>query len=102
MSTQELYEKYLITTMVPGFEPIEVERASGTAVYGRDGQQYLDCFSGIAVTNAGHGHPRVIAAAKKQRYSTGSRLCTNRCGHRRMGRCITRSGLPDAARQRSR
>ena len=26
MKTQELYEKYLITTMVPGFEPIEVER----------------------------------------------------------------------------
>jgi 4-aminobutyrate aminotransferase-like enzyme len=26
----------------------------------------LDCFSGIAVCNAGHGHPKVIAAAKEQ------------------------------------
>ena len=64
--TQELYDKYLITTMVPGFEPIEVESAKGTRVFGRDGKEYLDCFSGIAVTNAGHGHPKVVAAAKEQ------------------------------------
>jgi 4-aminobutyrate aminotransferase/(S)-3-amino-2-methylpropionate transaminase len=64
--TKELYDKYLITTMVPGFEPIEVERAKGTRVFGRDGREYLDCFSGIAVTNAGHGHPKVVAAAKEQ------------------------------------
>ena len=66
MKTRELYEKYMITTMVPGFEPIEVESASGTAVYGSDGREYLDCFSGIAVVNAGHGHEKVIAAAKEQ------------------------------------
>jgi 4-aminobutyrate aminotransferase len=30
------------------------------------GKEYLDCFSGIAVCNAGHGHPKVIAAAKAQ------------------------------------
>jgi 4-aminobutyrate aminotransferase/(S)-3-amino-2-methylpropionate transaminase len=66
MKTQELYEKYMITTMVPGFEPIEVDEAHGTQVVGQDGQEYLDCFSGIAVTNAGHGHPKVIAAAKEQ------------------------------------
>ena len=64
--TKELYEKYLMTSMVPGFEPIEVERAKGTRIFGRDGTEYLDCFSGIAVTNAGHGHPKVIAAAKEQ------------------------------------
>jgi len=64
--TRELYDKYLITTMVPSFEPIEVERAKGTRVFGSDGKEYLDCFSGIAVTNAGHGHPKVVAAAKEQ------------------------------------
>jgi 4-aminobutyrate aminotransferase-like enzyme len=64
MKTQELYEKYLITTMVPGFEPIEMESARGTQVVASDGREYLDCF--IAVTNAGHGHPRVVAAAKEQ------------------------------------
>ena len=66
MKTKDLYDEYMITTMVPGFEPIEVEKASGTTIQGRDGSEYLDCFSGISVTNAGHCHPKVVAAAKEQ------------------------------------
>jgi len=66
MDTKQLYEEYMITSMVSGFQPVVVERASGVTVYGADGKEYLDCFSGIAVTNAGHGHPRVLAAAKEQ------------------------------------
>ncbi len=66
MKTKELYDKYMITTMVPGFEPVEVEKALGVTVYGSDGSDYLDCFSGISVTNAGHCHPKVVAAAKAQ------------------------------------
>jgi len=65
-TTRELYETYLITTMVPGFEPVDVESAQGTRVRDIDGTEYLDCFSGIAVTNAGHGHPRIVEAAKAQ------------------------------------
>jgi 4-aminobutyrate aminotransferase/(S)-3-amino-2-methylpropionate transaminase len=66
MTTKELYDEYMITTMVAGFEPIEVERAQGTTITGSDGKTYLDCFSGISVVNAGHNHPKVIAAAKAQ------------------------------------
>ncbi|HUJ09760.1 MAG TPA: aspartate aminotransferase family protein [Verrucomicrobiae bacterium] len=66
MTTKELYDQYMITTMVVGFEPIEVEQAHGTTITGSDGKTYLDCFSGISVVNAGHGHPKVIAAAKAQ------------------------------------
>ncbi len=66
MTTKELYDQYMITTMVAGFEPIEVERASGTTITASDGKTYLDCFSGISVVNAGHNHPKVIAAAKAQ------------------------------------
>lgn len=66
MKTQELYEKYLITSMVAGFEPIEVDHAANCTLTGSDGRAYLDCFSGIAVTNAGHGHPKVLAAARAQ------------------------------------
>jgi 4-aminobutyrate aminotransferase len=66
MTTKELYDQYMITSMVAGFEPIEVERALGTTVTGSDGKTYLDCFSGISVVNAGHNHPKVIAAAKEQ------------------------------------
>jgi len=66
MTTKELYDQYMITSMVAGFEPIEVERAHGTTITGSDGKTYLDCFSGISVVNAGHNHPKVIAAAKAQ------------------------------------
>ncbi len=66
MNARELYDRYLITSMVAGFEPIEVERAAGCTVTGADGREYLDCFSGIATVNAGHGHPRVLAAAREQ------------------------------------
>ncbi len=66
MKTKELYDNYLITSMVAGFEPVEVASASGCVMKDVSGKEYLDCFSGIAVTNAGHGHPAVTAAAKKQ------------------------------------
>ena len=66
MDTEKLYDEYMITSMVAGFDPVEVESASGTRIHCTSGKTYLDCFSGIAVCNAGHGHPRVIAAAKEQ------------------------------------
>ena len=66
METDKLYAEYLITGMVSGFEPIEVDHASKCTLVGTDGRSYLDCFSGIAVTNAGHGHPGVLAAARAQ------------------------------------
>jgi 4-aminobutyrate aminotransferase len=66
METKKLYDEYLITTMVAGFEPVDVVSAKGTRVFGADGKEYLDCFSGISVVNAGHGHPKIIAAATEQ------------------------------------
>ena len=66
MQTQKLYDEYMITSMVAGFEPIAVESAQGTRIRSTNGDEYLDCFSGISVVNAGHGHPKVIAAAKEQ------------------------------------
>jgi 4-aminobutyrate aminotransferase-like enzyme len=66
MQTRKLYDEYMITSMVPGFDPVEVEWAEGTHIRSSTGEEYLDCFSGIAVCNAGHRHPKVIAAAKAQ------------------------------------
>ena len=66
MKTKQLYDEFLITSMVAGFEPVEIMSASGTTIVGADGTSYLDCFSGISVVNAGHGHPRVLAAAARQ------------------------------------
>jgi len=66
MQTQKLYDEYMMTNIVAGFEPIEIESAQGTRIRSTTGEEYLDCFSGISVCNAGHGHPKVIAAAKAQ------------------------------------
>lgn len=66
MKTAELYDDYMITGMVDGFQPVEVDDATGCIITGTDGKQFLDCFSGISVCNAGHGHPEIIAAAKAQ------------------------------------
>ena len=47
-------------------EPLVVASASGRTITGDDGRKYLDCFSGISVVNAGHNHPRILAAAREQ------------------------------------
>lgn len=65
-STKELYDQYMITSMVAGFEPITVASAKGMQMTGEDGQTFLDCFSGISVVNCGHNHTKVVDAAKKQ------------------------------------
>src|SRR5207302_8126083 len=49
-----------------GVEPVVVARASGRTVTDVEGRTYLDCFSGISVVNAGHNHPRILAAAREQ------------------------------------
>ncbi|SFE50607.1 aspartate aminotransferase family protein [Alteribacillus iranensis] len=43
-----------------------VVKAEGHYLYGEDGKKYLDFASGVAVTNIGHNHPRVVEAAKEQ------------------------------------
>jgi 4-aminobutyrate aminotransferase / (S)-3-amino-2-methylpropionate transaminase / 5-aminovalerate transaminase len=54
------------TSFVAAIEPIAVARAEGATVWDEDGRAYVDCFAGISVVNAGHRHPKVIAAAKEQ------------------------------------
>jgi len=66
MKAKQLYDEYMITSMVAGFEPITVEKASGCVIIDTEGREYLDCFSGIAVCNAGHGHPKIVEAAQRQ------------------------------------
>ncbi len=45
---------------------LQISHASGSYLYAPDGKRYLDLISGIAVSNLGHGHPRIIEAIKKQ------------------------------------
>jgi 4-aminobutyrate aminotransferase len=64
--TIELYDKYVTTSFVAALEPVVVDRAEGAKLWDVDGTEYIDCFAGIAVNNAGHRHPKVIAAVEEQ------------------------------------
>ncbi len=46
--------------------PVVVESASGAWVTDVDGRRYLDCLAAYSAVNFGHGHPRLVAAAKAQ------------------------------------
>jgi len=45
---------------------VPIKRASDCTVEDYDGNEYLDVFSGISVTNVGHGNEAVVEAAKGQ------------------------------------
>jgi 4-aminobutyrate aminotransferase len=64
--TIQKYKDYVMTGFVKSVAPIVIERASGATVTDVNGREYLDCFAGISVVNAGHGNPQVVAAAKAQ------------------------------------
>jgi 4-aminobutyrate aminotransferase / (S)-3-amino-2-methylpropionate transaminase / 5-aminovalerate transaminase len=66
MNTKEKYKTYVNTAFIKAVEPIVVDRAKGSTYTDEDGHSFIDCFSGISVTNAGHANPSVIEAAKAQ------------------------------------
>jgi len=45
---------------------LEIEKAEGVYLYGKNGEQYIDLISGIGVSNVGHRHPNVVNAIKEQ------------------------------------
>jgi acetylornithine/succinyldiaminopimelate/putrescine aminotransferase len=45
---------------------LEIERAEGVYMYGKDGKQFVDLISGIGVSNVGHRHPKVTQAIHNQ------------------------------------
>ena len=46
--------------------PFFAARAEGAELWDVEGHRYIDFAGGIAVMNVGHGHPKVVAALKKQ------------------------------------
>ncbi len=48
------------------YSDLVIERAEGSWLHTVDGERYLDYSCGIAVTNTGHAHPRVVAAVTEQ------------------------------------
>ncbi|WP_373926454.1 acetyl ornithine aminotransferase family protein [Paludisphaera borealis] len=46
--------------------PLVVRRAKGAMIEDMDGNRFLDFTAGIAVTNVGHAHPKVVKAIERQ------------------------------------
>jgi 4-aminobutyrate aminotransferase / (S)-3-amino-2-methylpropionate transaminase / 5-aminovalerate transaminase len=65
-NTVQKYKDYVMTGFVKSVVPIVIEKAQGAVVTDVHGREYLDCFAGISVVNAGHCNPHVADAAKKQ------------------------------------
>lgn len=52
--------------VLPRATDVVAASAQGSWLTDVDGRRYLDLTSGIAVTNIGHGHPKVIEAVERQ------------------------------------
>ena len=65
MTERELFKKILGQTSDAPLA-LEIERAEGIYLFGKDGKKYMDLISGISVSNVGHRHPKVLQAVKDQ------------------------------------
>jgi 4-aminobutyrate aminotransferase len=65
----DLYAR-LDALLAPGLSQdwpnLPAERTEGVYVYDKDGKRYLDFLAGFGACNAGHNHPRIVAAAREQ------------------------------------
>jgi 4-aminobutyrate aminotransferase len=62
----EKYREYVVTSFLKRVQPIAISSAEGAVVRDESGREYVDCFAGISVVNAGHCNPVVLNAAKAQ------------------------------------
>ena len=61
------FKDYLFKAAGPYYDdPIVLTRGEGMRVWGADGREYLDFFSGILTTAVGHCHPEVTARIQEQ------------------------------------
>ncbi|MEK7369006.1 MAG: aspartate aminotransferase family protein [Planctomycetota bacterium] len=63
-STIENFKKYVIPNYIRN--PVVLTRGKGVYLWDSDGRRYLDLFSGWAVSNLGHCHPKVVGAIGRQ------------------------------------
>ncbi|WP_243248984.1 aspartate aminotransferase family protein [Pseudomonas maioricensis] len=56
------------TCLMTTYQPLALSfvRGLGTRVWDDTGREYLDAVAGVAVTNVGHSHPRLVAAISEQ------------------------------------
>jgi predicted acetylornithine/succinylornithine family transaminase len=61
---QELERRFAVPTYFRS--PVEFVHGRGCRLWDAEGNEYLDFLAGISVVNAGHCHPRVVAAIREQ------------------------------------
>ena len=56
------------THLMSTYQPLALSftRGLGTRLWDQAGREYLDAVAGVAVTNVGHSHPRVVSAITEQ------------------------------------
>jgi len=71
---RELESSYTMPTYLRA--DVEFVRGEGARLWDSDGKEYLDFFAGLSVHNAGHCHPRIVAAISDQaaRFNGSSNL----------------------------
>ena len=61
---EEIEARYAMATYVRA--SVEFVRGRGARLWDSEGREYLDFFAGLSVHNAGHCHPRIVAAIREQ------------------------------------
>lgn len=64
MSLRELDAQHTMPTYLRA--DVEFVRGEGARLWDAAGREYLDFFAGLSVHNAGHCHPRIVAAVREQ------------------------------------
>ncbi len=59
-------DNLLAPSLAQDWPNLPMESAQGVYLTGTDGKRYLDFLSGFGACNAGHNHPRIVAAAREQ------------------------------------
>lgn len=65
MNQREIFYKFIAQTS-PAPLALEIKKAKGVYLYDTQGKKYIDLIAGIAVSNLGHSHPKIIQAICKQ------------------------------------
>jgi acetylornithine/N-succinyldiaminopimelate aminotransferase len=64
LNLRDLEARYTMPTYLRA--EVEFVRGEGARLWDVDGKEYLDFFAGLSVHNAGHCHPRIVAAIQEQ------------------------------------
>ena len=67
--------------------PVEFVRGEGARLWDAEGKEYLDFFAGLSVHNAGHCHPRIVAAIREQAGTPGAASPTSTTRSPRCASC---------------